>query len=99
MRPAVGTLSNTGTPGGSGASHSLRPLRADDTISSGPPVVAESHQVTENFHSSTNHFDCVGAPPFHRGIGQVLIMLTAIMGIVIVLSIGILVAHALDSFR
>jgi hypothetical protein len=56
-------------------------------------------RVPENFESPTNHFDCAGAPPFHQGIGQVLTMLTIITGILIVLSIVILIAHAMDAFR
>jgi hypothetical protein len=83
----------------------FRLLHADDSISLNRGVRAARSllpkiiRVTENFRSSMNHFDCAGAPPFHRVIGQVLTMLTVIMGIFIVLGIGILVAHALEVFR
>jgi hypothetical protein len=40
-----------------------------------------------------------GTPPFIRGLAQVFAMLTVLTGIFIVLSIGILVAHALEAFR
>jgi hypothetical protein len=63
------------------------------------PSVAENHQRGSNFRCSTNHFDCAsrGALTFQDRTG--LIMLTAITAIIIVLSIGILIAHALDAFR
>jgi hypothetical protein len=53
----------------------------------------------ENFRGSTNHFDCAGRAPFIKGLARVLTMLTVMTGIFIVLSIGILVAHALEAFR
>jgi len=63
------------------------------------PSVAENHQGGSNFRRPTNHFDCAvpGALTFQDRTG--LTMLTAITAIIIVLSIGILIAHALDAFR
>ena len=63
------------------------------------PSVAENHQDGSNFRCPTNHFDCAvrGALTFQGRTG--LTMLTAITAIIIVLSIGILIAHALDAFR
>ena len=63
------------------------------------PSVAENHQGGSNFRFSTNDFDCavLGALTFQDRTG--LTMLTAITAIIIVLSIGILIAHALDAFR
>jgi hypothetical protein len=62
--------------------------------------VAENHQGGSNFRFSTNDFDCAGTaallPPRDR---TGLTMLTAMAAIFIVLSIGILIAHALDAFR
>jgi hypothetical protein len=40
-----------------------------------------------------NRFDCAAQPPFNR------LMLSAIVGVLILLSIGILAAHAMDVFR
>jgi hypothetical protein len=62
-------------------------------------IVAESHQTGGNLRGSTNHLTVQGPSPFIKGLGRVLIMLTAVTGIFIVLSIGILVAHALEAFR
>jgi hypothetical protein len=64
-----------------------------------PPFVAENHQDGSDFRCPTNHFDCAvgGALTFQDCTG--LTMLTAITAIIIVLSIGILIAHALDAFR
>jgi hypothetical protein len=64
-----------------------------------PPAVAENHQDCSNFRCPTNHFDCAarGALTFQNCTG--LTMLTAITAIFILLSIGILIAHALDAFR
>jgi hypothetical protein len=64
-----------------------------------PPAVAENHQGGSNFRFSTNDFDCAshGALPPRDRTG--LNMLTAMTAILIVLSIGILIAHALDAFR
>jgi hypothetical protein len=58
-----------------------------------PAAVAENHQGGCNFRCLMNHFDCAvrGASYFA--------MLTDIAAILIVLSIGILIAHALDAFR
>ena len=44
-------------------------------------------------------FDCAGLALLLRGTAQGLTMLTAVTVIFIVLSIGILIAHALDAFR
>jgi hypothetical protein len=46
-----------------------------------------------------NHFDSAGVPPFISEDWVVLTMLTVIVGTFIVLSIGILVVHALEAFR
>jgi hypothetical protein len=64
-----------------------------------PPAVAENHQGGSNFRFSTNDFDCAshGALPPRDRTG--LNMLTAMTAVLIVLSIGILIAHALDAFR
>jgi hypothetical protein len=64
-----------------------------------PPAVAENHQGGSNFRFSTNDFDVQAAallPPRDR---TGLTMLTAMAAIFVVLSIGILIAHALDAFR
>ena len=44
-------------------------------------------------------FDCALRGALNSWDGTGLIMLTAITAIIIVLSIGILIAHALDAFR
>jgi len=64
-----------------------------------PPAVAENHQGGGNFRCPTNDFDCAvrGVLPFQDGTG--LTMLTVMTASVILLSIGILIAHALDAFR
>jgi len=63
------------------------------------PSFAENHQGDSNFRCPTNHFDRAvrGALTFQDRTG--LTMLTAITAIIIVLSIGILIAHALDAYR
>jgi len=43
--------------------------------------------------AALNRFDCAAQPPFNR------VMLSVFAGALIVLSIGILVAHAMDVFR
>jgi hypothetical protein len=65
----------------------------------GPPSVAENHQGGSNFRCSTNHFDCASRGALTSWDRAGSIMLTAITAIIIVLSIGILIAHALDAFR
>jgi hypothetical protein len=83
----------------------FRLLRADDTISLNRGVRADRPLLPKLIRwrkiSGANEIILTvqGAPPIHRGIGQVWTMLTVITGILIVLSIGILVAHALDGFR
>ena len=78
---------------------------ADDThfasrrVRAGRPLLPKVIRVTENFRSSMNHFDCARAHPFQSMDRAVLTMLTVVVGIFIVLSIGILVVHALDGFR
>jgi hypothetical protein len=71
----------------------------DDGTFAGPPSVAENHQGGSNFHCSTNHFDCALRRALTSWDRTGLIMLTAIAAIIIILSIGILIAHALDAFR
>jgi hypothetical protein len=46
-----------------------------------------------------NLFDCAKGRPFSEGIAQEPLMFEAITAFLIVLSVGILVAHALDAFR
>jgi t-SNARE complex subunit (syntaxin) len=55
---------------------------------------------TENFRRSANHFDCALQYPSHGRIKKVIDqMLSVIAGIIVVLSIAILAAHALEAFR
>ena len=76
----------------------MTPL-ASRRVRAARPLLPKVIRVTENFRSSMNHFDCARAHPFQSRDGAVLTMLTVIAGIFIVLSIGILVVHALDGFR
>jgi hypothetical protein len=46
-----------------------------------------------------NRFDCAARPPFNESWDEEMNMLSAVAGALIVLSIGILVAHAMDLFR
>jgi len=46
-----------------------------------------------------NFFDCAKGRPFNGSIAQDRLMFEAITAFLIVLSVGILVAHALDAFR
>ena len=46
-----------------------------------------------------NRFDCAVRRPFKVSLGGEMNMLSAVAGTLIVLSIGILVAHALEVFR
>jgi hypothetical protein len=46
-----------------------------------------------------NLFDCAKGRPFNKGIAQDPSMFEAITLFLIVLSVGILIAHALDAFR
>jgi hypothetical protein len=46
-----------------------------------------------------NLFDCAKGRPFNEGIAQGRSMFEAITLFLIVLSVGILIAHALDAFR
>jgi hypothetical protein len=46
-----------------------------------------------------NLFDCAKGRPFSEGIAQDPSMFEAIAAFFVVLSIGILLAHALDAFR
>jgi hypothetical protein len=64
-----------------------------------PPAVAENQQGGSNFRFSTNDFDCADRGALTSAGPQGLTMLTAMAAIFIVLSIGILIAHALDAFR
>jgi hypothetical protein len=52
----------------------------------------------ETLRFLVNRFDCASPPPFNLW-GWEMIMLSAVVGALIVLSIGILVAHAMDIFR
>jgi hypothetical protein len=49
--------------------------------------------------SLLNRFDCAARPPFNESWDEEMNMLSAVAGALIVLSIGILVAHAMDLFR
>jgi hypothetical protein len=63
-------------------------------------VVAESHQTGGNLSTARRIILTVQGPsPFIKGLERVLTMLTTMIGIFIVLSIGILVVHALEAFR
>jgi hypothetical protein len=63
------------------------------------PSVAETHQDGSNFRCLPNHFDCAVRSALTFLDRKGLTMLTAITAILIVLSVGILIAHALDAFR
>jgi hypothetical protein len=64
-----------------------------------PAPVAENHRGCSKFRCATNHFDCAvrGALTSRDRTG--LTMLTAVTATLILLSIGTLIAHALDAFR
>jgi hypothetical protein len=64
-----------------------------------PPAVAENHQGRSNFRFWTNDFDCAGRGALISEGPHRMTMLTVMAAIFIVLSIGILIAHALDAFR
>jgi hypothetical protein len=49
--------------------------------------------------SQRNLFDCAKGRPFNTSIAQGRSMFEAITLFLIVLSVGILIAHALDAFR
>jgi hypothetical protein len=52
------------------------------------------------FHSSQrNPFDCAKGRPFSESIAQEPSMFDAITAFLVVLSVGILIAHATDAFR
>ena len=53
----------------------------------------------EPSHLVVNHFDCAVRRPLKVSLGGEMNMLSAVAGTLIVLSIGILVAHALEVFR
>jgi hypothetical protein len=57
-----------------------------------PSAVAENHQGGSNFRCSANHFDYALRGALTSSDRSGLIMLTAITAIIIVLSIGILIA-------
>jgi hypothetical protein len=46
-----------------------------------------------------NHFDCATAHPFNEAERRRWHMVSALAGTFIILSIGILMAHAMDAFR
>jgi hypothetical protein len=46
-----------------------------------------------------NFFDCAKGRPFNGSIAQDRLMFEAITAFLIVLSVGILIAHAFDAFR
>jgi hypothetical protein len=53
----------------------------------------------ETLRLPVNRFDCAFRSPFNAQSGEEMNMLSAVVGALIVLSIGILVAHAMDIFR
>jgi hypothetical protein len=53
----------------------------------------------EVYMSQWNLFDCAKGRPFNGSIAQDPLMFEAITAFLIVLSLGILLAHALDAFR
>ena len=56
--------------------------------------------LARNFRCATNHFDCAARALLHNWrTARELQMLTIIVGFLIVVSIGVLVAHAIDAFR
>jgi len=62
-------------------------------------AVAGNHQTLANFAGEPNRFDCAPRAPSCSQEARRIFMSTAIFGIVIFLSVGILLAHALDAFR
>jgi len=71
--------------------------RRDDGTFNGPSLCAGKSSGRQQLPLHTNHFDCMIAPRSYFVDRTGLIMLTAIAAIIIILSIGILIAHALDA--
>jgi hypothetical protein len=63
-----------------------------------PPAVAKNHQGGSNFRFSTNDFDCAGRGALTSELPHRIDHAHG-YGSNFYLSIGILIAHALDAFR
>jgi hypothetical protein len=65
----------------------------------GVQCCSKSSSFGEIQSAQPNLFDCAKGRPFSEGIAQDPLMFGAITAFLIVLSVGILIAHALDAFR
>ena len=94
LRPPVGgccvaTFSNTSSTSGLIAASALDPWA----------MLLEIIIRGEVHFAQRNLFDCARGQPFSEGIAQGPSMFEAITAFLIVMSVGILIAHALDAFR